>query len=90
MSRFQNNKNRLLKEKCLKYLGGKKCKKCSNDYLPICCYDFHHKVGTKETTISEMINKGEKFINIKKELDKCVILCANCHREVHYFKVKII
>ena len=82
MGKFQINKNELLKEKCLQFLGGKKCKQCNVDYLPIRCYDFHHKFGNKDFEIS----KYKKFDNkMKKELKKCIILCANCHRLTHAY-----
>jgi len=90
MNRFQQNKREQLKEKCLNYLGGKICSKCRNRSLPICCYDFHHHRGSKETEISKLI-QSEKTLTekLKKELDKCKILCANCHREINYFHIKI-
>lgn len=77
MSKYQNNKMHLLKEKCLTYLGGKRCSECKTDFLPICCYDFHHKQGNKDFDISQYKKFDE---TLKKELNKCVIVCAICHR----------
>lgn len=49
------------------------------------CYaalEFHHlDPNEKEYVISNMRNHN--ISNLKKEIDKCILLCANCHREVH-------
>jgi len=50
--------------------------------------DFHHvDPEEKETTIHQLISgprPNEDNIKVlKKELDKCIILCSNCHREHH-------
>ena len=43
--------------------------------------DFHHiKALEKDFTISSRMSSWEK---IEKELRKTVLLCSNCHREVH-------
>ena len=89
VSQYQRNKREILKEKCLNYLGGKKCKRCSDSHWHIACYDFHHKKGVKEENISKMIDRGEQFDKIKKELDKCAVLCKNCHAEIHALKLLI-
>lgn len=82
-NQYQRNKYELLKEKCLSYLGGKRCKVCGTDWLPICCYDFHHKKGIKENEISKMIRTKRLLdTELKKELDKCTVVCANCHRQI--------
>lgn len=79
------NKNEILKEQCLEYLGGKKCYNCGVSYHHICCYDFHHYKDAKEEEISKMIQRKHRLDEgLKTELDKCRVLCAICHRLVTY------
>jgi hypothetical protein len=60
-----------------------KCSKCPEKFFA--CLDFHHKKGsTKEAGISYMVNMGFSRERILKEVKKCVVLCANCHRKHHH------
>lgn len=44
------------------------------------CLDFHHLDSSLKTRcVSEMMMYS--IITIKKEIEKCVLLCANCHRK---------
>lgn len=71
-----------IKKKCVEYKGGK-CERCGYDKC-IGALDFHHlDPSQKDFGISTNI---KSFDLIKKELDKCILLCANCHREEHYNK----
>ena len=70
-----------LKKMAIEYKGGK-CVFCGydkcNDAL-----DFHH-LNSKEKefglSVRGLTRSWEK---IKEELDKCILVCANCHRELH-------
>ncbi len=68
-----------LREQAIKYLGGR-CRICGYNRCPA-AFDFHHvEMLTKDFTISAAMTSWER---IRPELDKCVLLCATCHREVH-------
>ena len=59
------------------------CIKCG-DTRPY-VLDFHHiDKTTKDFTIGRF-KKGSLDL-IQKEIDKCICLCANCHREFHYLE----
>lgn len=42
--------------------------------------DFDHVKGEKLMNISDMSNRGYRFETIEKEMGKCEVRCANCHR----------
>ena len=74
------NWRRRVKIKLIHYLGGK-CKICGYDKPVPSVYDFHHRdPNTKEFGIS---GKTISFEKLKKEADKCDLLCGNCHQEIH-------
>lgn len=58
-----------------------KCRQCGEGRPP--ALDFHHRDGKTED-VSAMVNSGYSRSRIRKEVDRCVVLCANCHRKKHY------
>lgn len=71
----------LIKIKAVEYKGGK-CSRCNYDRC-ITALDFHHiNPEEKDFTIAKYYNLS--WDKIKIELDKCILVCANCHREIHY------
>ena len=51
-----------------------------------CCLDFHH-LRDKEFEISKAPDVSKE--RLYKELDKCVVFCANCHRKLHAKKITL-
>ena len=75
------------KRKSVEYKGGKCC---------LCGYDkcqealhFHHLDPTQKDFSPGKTGETYVWEELKKELDKCVCLCANCHSEVHAGVVNI-
>lgn len=73
--------NKNYKSNAVKYKGGK-CEICNLETNIFNIYDFHHmNPSEKEFTYST-----KRHIDIEKcknELDKCHLVCSNCHREIH-------
>ena len=71
-----------LKAMALEYKGGR-CAKCDYDRCSA-ALEFHHEdPDFKEFGICESGNT-RSWDAVKEELDKCVLLCSNCHREAHH------
>ena len=60
------------------------CTICSENHPAT--IDFHHDKSNKEIGISKMIAEGYSIQKILSEIKKCKVLCANCHRKIHYKK----
>jgi len=70
-----------IREMAVEYKGGK-CALCGYNKC-IQALEFHHNSTTgKDFGISD---KGytRSWDRVKKEIDKCILVCANCHRELH-------
>lgn len=76
------DRQRVFKKQCIEYKGGQ-CEKCAYSKCDA-AMEFHHiDPSKKDFSISSM--KLTTFSeNIKAELDKCILVCANCHREIHF------
>ena len=67
------------KKKLIEYKGGK-CELCGYNKCDS-ALQFHHKAPTeKDFSIS---GKSLSFDRLKEEVDKCMLVCSNCHAEIH-------
>lgn len=75
MERWTNTKR-----KAIEYKGGK-CQNCGySKYFG--ALEFHH-INSSEKDYTWDKLRLKSWDKITKELDKCICLCANCHRETH-------
>ena len=73
---------KLIKKWGVEYKGNQ-CEICGYNKC-IAALDFHHKnPEEKDFNLSDRNIKLD-WEKIKQELDKCILVCANCHREIHY------
>jgi hypothetical protein len=74
-------KRREQKLKSIEYLGGK-CLHCGYNK----CYgslNFHHLIEAEKELKIGSYSSVFKWGVLQKELDKCILLCSNCHTRLH-------
>lgn len=74
------NRDVELKIRLLEERGGE-CLKC-NYNKSLGALDFHHRDPNKKEFGIGQIHRS--YNKMKKEADKCDVLCSNCHRELHW------
>lgn len=80
--KYQEKKNIVqeLKSQC-------KCAKCGEDRGYV--LEYHHiNPEEKENTIARLTSNNYTLDKVYDEIQKCIVLCANCHREFHYLNSK--
>lgn len=76
--KYQEKKNIVqeLKSQC-------KCAKCGEDRGYV--LEYHHiNPEEKENTIARLTSNNYTLDKVYDEIQKCIVLCSNCHREFHY------
>ena len=86
--KYYIDKAKEYKQKCRENLNlfksSLKCSICGESRWWV--LDFHHLDPTeKENNISNLIESPKK---LQKELEKCIVVCSNCHRDIHFNKDK--
>jgi len=78
---YRNKRNRN-RDKLEKYIGGWVCNHCNFTHTTLTPFDFHHITPEeKEKEVSYLLTG--RWENLKREVDKCILLCSNCHRIEH-------
>lgn len=74
-------RRRKLKQMVIEYKGGK-CELCGySKYAG--AFDLHHLNPSEKEFGLSVRGLTRSWKKIKDEADKCILICANCHREVH-------
>lgn len=76
-----SKRRRKIKDMAIEYKGGK-CflcgyKKCKD------ALEFHHLDSKKKEFAISKDGTTRSWERIKKEIRKCMLVCSNCHRELH-------
>lgn len=74
-------RRRALKAMAIVYKGGK-CEFCGYN-KSAAAMDFHHRDPSQKDFSIGAKGITRSFESMKAELDKCLLLCSNCHREEH-------
>ncbi len=70
-----------LKARLVEYKGGC-CERCGYS-KSIKALEFHHRNPSRKDFSIAGAGSTKNFDKAKLEVDKCILVCANCHREIH-------
>ena len=76
-----SRKRKKLKKDLVEYKGGK-CESCGYNKC-VAAMDFHHKNPEEKDFALSSKGSTHSWKKLTEEADKCSLLCANCHRELH-------
>lgn len=76
-----SRKRKKLKKNLVEYKGGK-CERCGYNKC-VAAMDFHHKDPSQKDFALSKNGLTRSWVSLKKEADKCELVCSNCHREIH-------
>lgn len=81
-NRIKQERGSQIKALSDKYKTDRGCFRCpENDSA---CLDFHHTdPSKKDITVGEAIHLRWSWEHLLTEIEKCIILCSNCHRKFH-------
>lgn len=75
------------KERLENYKATLKCSVCDENHPAT--LDFHHvDPTTKVESVCRMASTHTSWDRIMEEINKCIVLCSNCHRKLHYNQLK--
>ena len=77
---YQKKRWKDRKRKAISLMGGC-CYKCGYK-KNMAALEFHHKNPEKKEFVWEKLRKM-KWSSVIKELKKCILVCSNCHAELH-------
>ncbi len=72
-------RRRASREKLFAYLQSAACLDCGETHPA--CLDFDHVRGEKTMAVSTLVRRGYAWKTIEREILKCDVRCANCHRK---------
>ena len=82
--KYQKNRYKTLLDVFQEWKTTLKCSKCGE--ADFSCLDFHHSdPSRKDDGVVRQITKS--LSSVLKELRKCVVVCANCHRKIHVYNI---
>lgn len=84
--RAVQKRRQILKEKAVAYKGGK-CECCDYDKY-VGALEFHHKDPEAKSFGISHSGFTRSWKALRKELDKCLLVCSNCHKEIHAGLIK--
>lgn len=82
VARRVEGRRRATRQWLVEYKSHLRCARCPE--TDPACLDFHHRDGNeKEISVACALSAGWTINRLIAEIDKCEVLCANCHRKHH-------
>jgi hypothetical protein len=76
-----SKRRKRLKQLAVESKGGK-CEVCGY-FRCISALDFHHLDESKKSFSLGTRGLTRSWTKIEEEIQKCILVCSNCHREIH-------